>query len=379
MVGGYRPTEPPDPVSWIHLSMVAGIGVGGFWRLVCHFGSPARVLAAPKEALAQVAGIRANQLEALLTPAGIGDKALAEADRLAALGGAVVTFADPQYPEYLRQIHDPPPLLYTLGKTELLAGCTVAMVGSRSATAYGRRTSHILAKDLAGYGITVVSGMALGIDSCAHGGALLGRGSTIAVLGCGLDVVYPRQNRELCEQVSRRGLLVSEYPLGVQPEAFRFPARNRIIAGLSRGVIVVEATRKSGSLITAQYGLDEGRAVLAVPGQIDSWKSAGTHWLLRQGASLVTSADDVLDELGIHGMARPSGAKPQDDAARSALAPEALSLLSRIEPYAQTRDELMVRSGLAAGRLSELLLILELEGLIEMLAGDMIRRLSTGA
>lgn len=358
--------------------MVPGIGVGGFWRLVRHFGSPAEVLAAPREALAMVAGIRANQLEALLTPTGIDDKALTEANRLAVLGGAVVTFVDPQYPEYLKQIHDPPPLLYTLGKTELLAGCTVAMVGSRSATAYGRRTSHVLAKDLADYGVTVVSGMALGVDSCAHGGALLGRGSTIGVLGCGLDVVYPRQNRALYEQVSHRGLLVSEYPLGVQPEAFRFPARNRIIAGLSRGVIVVEATRKSGSLITAQCGLDGGRTIFAIPGQIDSWKSAGTHWLLQQGASLATSAEDVLDELGIHGLVRPSGAGKQADALEQAVTPEALALLSQIEPYAQTRDELLVRSGLAAGRLSELLLILELEGLIETLAGDMIRKLSAG-
>ena len=358
--------------------MVPGIGVGGFWRLVRHFGSPAEVLAAPREALAMVAGIRANQLEALLTPTGMVDKALTEVNRLAALGGAVVTFVDPRYPEYLKQIHDPPPLLYTLGKTELLAGCAVAMVGSRSATAYGRRTSHVLAKDLAGYGVTVVSGMALGVDSCAHGGALLGRGSTIGVLGCGLDVVYPRQNRALYEQVCHNGLLVSEYPLGVQPEAFRFPARNRIIAGLSRGVIVVEATRKSGSLITAQCGLDGGRTIFAIPGQIDSWKSAGTHWLLQQGASLATSAEDVLDELGIHGLVRPSGVEAQADAVGQAVAPEALALLSRIEPYAQTRDELLVRSGLTAGRLSELLLILELEGLIETLAGDMIRKLSAG-
>ena len=358
--------------------MVPGIGVGGFWRLVRHFGSPAEVLAAPREALAMVAGIRANQLEALLTPTGMVDKALTEVNRLAALGGAVVSFVDPQYPEYLKQIHDPPPLLYTLGKTELLAGCAVAMVGSRSATAYGRRTSHVLAKDLAGYGVTVVSGMALGVDSCAHGGALLGRGSTIGVLGCGLDVVYPRQNRALYEQVCHNGLLVSEYPLGVQPEAFRFPARNRIIAGLSRGVIVVEATRKSGSLITAQCGLDGGRTIFAIPGQIDSWKSAGTHWLLQQGASLATSAEDVLDELGIHGLVRPSGVEAQTHAVGQVVAPEALALLSRIEPYAQTRDELLVRSGLTAGRLSELLLILELEGLIETLAGDMIRKLSAG-
>lgn len=378
MVPGQEIDAGHDPAPWIYLTMVPGIGVGGFWRLVRHFGSPAQVLAAPRQELAAVAGIRANQLAGLLAPAEIDAKVMAEQQRLTALGGAVVTYTNPHYPAFLKQTQDPPPLLYTLGRLELLANCTVAMVGSRSATTYGRRTSYVLAKDLAEHGISVVSGMALGIDSSAHAGALLGVGSTIGVLGCGLDVIYPRQNMALYQQVREKGLLVSEYPLGSQPEAFRFPARNRIIAGLSRGVVVVEATRKSGSLITAQYGLDCGREIFAIPGQIDSCKSAGTHWLLQQGAALVTSVDDIIAELGLDRVTGDSKGATKTLGTGSALHPDTLAILSLIEPYAQTREVLLERSGLAASRLSELLLILELEGLIEMLPGDMIRKLSDG-
>jgi DNA processing protein len=200
-------------------------------------------------------------------------------------------------------------------------------------------------------------------------------GGTIAVLGCGLDVIYPQQNSGLYEQIRHRGLLVTEYPLGTSPEGFRFPARNRIIAGMSYGVVVVEAARKSGSLITAEFALNEGRDVFAVPGQVDSFKSGGAHWLLQQGAKLTLSAEDIVEELplctglqGAHKTGERVGSRPAN------LDPELLALLERIEPYAMKRDALIAASGLHPGRIAECLLLLELEGLVEMLPGDEIRR-----
>jgi DNA processing protein len=223
----------------------------------------------------------------------------------------------------------------------------------------------------------VLSGLAAGIDSESHSGALKGGGGTIAVLGCGVDVVYPRQNRSLYEQIRADGLLVSEYPLGTQPEGFRFPARNRIIAGLCLGVVVVEAAKKSGSLITAQLALDFGREIFAVPGQVDSFKSEGTHWLLRQGAQLVVSADDILQELQLASVCH--AVKNESALANkfSALDPDAVVLLNHLEPYPLLREEVSDKSGFTPARLSELFLFLELEGHIEMLPGDMVRRIST--
>jgi DNA processing protein len=198
----------------------------------------------------------------------------------------------------------------------------------------------------------------------------------VAVLGCGLDVVYPQQNHKLYEQIQQCGVLVTEYPLGTRPEAFRFPARNRIIAGMSYGVVVVEAARKSGSLITAEFALEEGRDVFAVPGQADSFKSAGAHWLLQQGAKLVISADDIIEELPLsRNIQKGLPAASESVLCPLVLEPEILALLQTIDPYSMKRDTLIAGSGLSPGRVAELLLILELEGLVEMLPGDEVRRL----
>jgi DNA processing protein len=221
----------------------------------------------------------------------------------------------------------------------------------------------------------VVSGLASGIDSEAHKGALSVQGATVGVLGCGLDVVYPRQNSGLYEQVRREGLLVSEYPLGTRPDGFRFPARNRIIAGLSKGVVVVEAAKKSGSLITAEMALEEGREVFAVPGQIDSFKSDGAHWLLQQGAKLVQSAEDILVELSCGMEETVPGERSQAGFSESGIDPEARELLQAIDVYPGSRNGLIAASGLGPAKVTELLLLLELEGLIEMLPGDEIRRI----
>ncbi len=360
---------------WISLSLVPGLGINGYWRLLDYFHSPGDVLQASRKQLYQVPGIREKQISGLASRDIILQRGRDELSKLESVGGEALSFEDPGYPSLLQQISDPPPVIYILGKKELLKESSVAIVGSRAATIYGRRTAYSLAGSLAGFSVTVVSGLAHGIDAEAHAGALAVGGDTLAVLGCGLDVVYPRQNRDLYRKIAEQGVLVSEYPLGTQPEGFRFPARNRIIAGLSKGVVIVEAAKKSGSLITAQLALDYGREVFAVPGQVDSHKSAGAHWLLQQGAKLVLGAEDILEEFP----GSAAGHAGQRLVGRSNrvldLDPDADALLSHIEPYPQTRDQLIERSGLSPARMSELLLFLELEELVEVLPGDQIRKI----
>ncbi len=363
-----------DILDWVSLSLVPGLGVKGLNRLVDFFDGPDRALLSSARQRSKVAGIRAEALAGLSDMDAVRRRGEQELERLAGLGAQAICLDDHDYPSLLRQINGPPPVLYVQGRSELLETCCVAIVGSRAATSYGHRIASVLARDLSAQGVTVVSGLALGIDSCAHAGALAISGATVGVLGCGLDVVYPQQNKNLYEQIRGSGLLVTEYPLGTCPDAFRFPARNRIIAGMSYGVVVVEAARKSGSLITAEFALDEGRDVFAVPGQVDSFKSAGAHWLLQQGAKLVLSAGDILEELHLcTGLYDEKNAGAGGDGA-GALDPELLGLLDMIEPYSMKRDALIAGSGLSPGRVAEFLLLLELEGLVEMLPGDEIRR-----
>jgi len=259
--------------------------------------------------------------------------------------------------------------LYATGDISLLQRRAVAVVGARSASSYGRRITSSFVKGLARH-LVVVSGMALGIDGEAHAAALAAGGKSIGVLGCGLDVVYPPGNTHLFTIMREKGLLISEYPLGTPPDPFRFPARNRIIAGLSEAVLVVEAARRSGSLITAQMALDIGREVFAVPGQVDSAKSAGCHWLLQQGARIALSADDMLADLGGVAKMRPAAA-----AREITLTDEQTAVLALLETYPQNREVILARSQLSAARFSEMIMYLELEGLLETVPGDMLRRL----
>ncbi len=367
---------------WLALSLVRGIGPARLKQLLRRFDSPTGVLQAPAAELDKCRFLSEQQIRTIGQADTLRRAADIELDKLARLGGQVLTLADKAYPALLRQTAQPPPVLFVRGRTELLCSPSVAIVGSRAATSYGRRVSFHLARELANHSVCVVSGLALGIDAEAHAGCLAGGGDTIGVLGCGLDVVYPGRNRSLYAAIAERGLLVSEYPLGTRPEPFRFPARNRIIAGLSSGVVVVEASRKSGSLITVQYGLEEGREVFCVPGQIDSVKSSGTHWLLQQGASLIVCADDIVEQLSLQQSETANAAERADISAPSSgaaagLDREAATLLSIIESYPQTRTELLQRSALSTARLSELLLVLELDGLVEILPGDQIRKRSS--
>jgi len=364
-------------LDWVSLSLVPGLGAIGIQRLVESFGAPHNVFQASAQERSQIAGLRAEAITSLANPTELRKNGELELERLARFGARAISCDDPEYPPLLRQVNAPPPVLYLLGNPDLLQPCGIAIVGSRAATHYGRRIASSLARDLTRQGVVVVSGMALGIDTEAHAGALSAGGGTIAVCGCGLDLIYPPQNRKLHQQIRECGLLLTEYPLGTRPDAFRFPARNRIIAGMSYGVVIVEAAQKSGSLITAGMALEEGREVFAVPGQIDSCKSAGTHWLLQQGARLITSAADIIEELPSCQKSEQSPTATTEAAQEtSSLAPSILALLKFIEPYPMKRDTLIALSARPAGRVAEALLLLELEGLIEMLPGDELRRIS---
>ncbi len=363
-----------ETIDWLSLNLVPGLGVHGYWRLIERFGSPDVVLKSSRKDLLRVEGIREKQIAGLFSQADPYENGQQELRRVSVFGGEVVAYEDPFYPLLLKQLVDPPPVLYVLGRKELLLTSAVAMVGSRAATTYGQRVAFSFAGSLAAMGVTVVSGLALGIDAQSHAGALSCGGNTIAVLGCGLDVVYPRQNNTLYERVAKHGLLVSEYPLGTRPEGFRFPARNRIIAGLSKGVVVVEAARRSGSLITAQMALDYNREVFAVPGQVDSFKSEGAHYLLQQGAKLVQRVEDIVEELGFENVTALEVNNTTGQQEDSGLDPDVQSLLKHIDVYPQLRESLLEKSKMSPARVSELLLFLELDGLIEMLPGDMLRR-----
>jgi DNA processing protein len=260
-------------MDWIALSLAPGLGPVYFWKLLELFDSPSSVLESRGGELRKLPGLGEGRLKGLSDPDKLRNRAEAELLRLEQMGAEAISYGETDYPALLAQTVNPPPVLYILGKKALLNSPSVAVVGSRAATVYGRRVAFSLSKELAQRAVTVVSGLATGIDAEAHSGCLAAEGRTIGILGCGLDVVYPRSNRTLYSEISRKGLLVSEYTLGTRPEGFRFPARNRIIAGLSCGVVVVEAAKRSGSLITVQCALEEGREIFAVPGQIDSAKS----------------------------------------------------------------------------------------------------------
>jgi len=354
---------------WLTLYLTPNLGPTGCKNLVEWFGSPGKVLKAPKTELRKVKNLRGPVWDHLGSPE-LRQAAAAELRQAERQGMTVLCWQDRDYPEWLRHIPNQPVILYLKGDAAALAEPGISIVGSRAASSYGLRMAETLAGQLARLGITVVSGLAQGIDTAAHRGALKGGGRTVAVLGCGLDLIYPPENRDLYNAIPTRGALVSEYPLGTRPDAFRFPARNRIISGLSRGVVVVEATGKSGSLITANLALEQGREVFAVPGQADSLKSTGCHRLLQDGAKLVTSIADIVGEFsGNPGtwQAEPSAPNPEE------LEDDEQNILAALEPYPRSIDEVIVASGLPPERVSELLLMLEIKGYCEVLPGRQYR------
>ncbi len=363
-------------LSWFALKSVPGIGNHLFKRLVERFESPAAVFEAPVKMLADVEGVSPRVAERLRGHR-VSDAVRTELERTLERGYTVVTFTDPHYPPLLREIHDPPPYLYVRGTLDATPKA-VALVGSRMATDYGLRTTRRLAAELAGEGFLVVSGMALGIDTAAHQGALMGGGRTVAVLGSGLDNLYPRENRKLADRIAQNGAVVTEFALTDEPAAHHFPARNRIISGMTQGTVVVEATRRSGSLITARLAAEQNREVFAVPGSIQSFKSSGTHTLIKEGAKLVEHTGDILEEL--RGFAQmqptPGGRRATPAATRSAppLTGEERRIFDALEPYPEQVDALARRLGLPSGELLAILLQLELKGLVRQTPGAHFER-----
>lgn len=353
--------------AWLRLSLVPGLGSQRQRKLLKAFGLPPAIFSATHTALGAVVG--AELAEDLLSRAPEQDIAVALA-WAAQSGHHLLTLADPDYPALLLEIPDPPVLLFTRGNAALLQRPGIAIVGSRNATAQGRANAEQFAHALSDAGLTVISGLALGIDAAAHLGALQGRASTIGILGTGIDRVYPARNRELHERIAREGLLLSEFPLGTPPTAYNFPRRNRLISGLSRGVLVVEAALASGSLITARQAGEQGRDIFAIPGSIHSPLSRGCHALLKQGAKLVESAQDILEELNTFSLAKTPAASSGEASARS----ESV-LLQHIGYDPCSIDVLCERSGLTPESVSAMLLQLELEGCVERLPGSRYQRL----
>ncbi|MBI3666701.1 MAG: DNA-protecting protein DprA [Acidobacteria bacterium] len=280
---------------WLALHLVPGLGTGNAVRLIRKLGSPQAVFHASLTEL-EGCGLRAAVAQSIVSGVSFEDAA-AEAEKVRAAGAEIVTWSDPRYPECLKEIFDPPVLLYARGRVELLRSFQIAVVGSRKPSPYGRAVAEKLAGELGAAGLVISSGMARGIDTAAHQGALRAGGDTLAVLGCGIDMVYPTENRKLMAEMAEKGLLVAEFPMETAAFPQNFPIRNRIISGMSTGVMIVEGAEYSGSLITARLALDQGREVFAVPGNIVSKLSWAPNLLIKQGATLVQSWQDVVEAL----------------------------------------------------------------------------------
>lgn len=363
---------------WLALKGVPGVGNLLFKRLLDRFGSPRTVLTAPRDQLLAVTGI-SPRIATAIRRQRAPDEAYLELDLAIRHGFRIITQADPTFPPLLLQLPDPPPLLYVNGCLQPEA-LHIAIVGSRSATRYGLDAAHSIARGLTKLGVGVTSGMARGIDGQAHEGALAASGYTVAVLGSGLLQVYPREHKGLYDRIAATGAVISELPLNARPEGRHFPARNRIISGMSVGVVVVEAALKSGSLITARLAAEQNREVFALPGSVRSRQSQGTHNLIKQGAKLIETAEDVLEEFFPEGLCKPTAPKkasaPSDsDNGPSDLTPAEADLLSRLEPYPLHIDALAAALEISSGELAALLLQLELKGLVRQLPGNMFEKI----
>ena len=392
--------------SLIHLNLIPGIGNHTIRRLLAAFGSAEKSLAATSEELAQIDGLTPDVRQHLID--GRSRAPLAqELELIEQHQCHIVTLNDESYPPLLKQISDPPVLLYITGQLPIVDTLSVAIVGSRSPTEYGKTISQQLSHQLAARGITVVSGFARGIDTCVHRGTLEAGGRTVAVFGCGLSIMYPETNQALAAEIIKSGALVSEFPMTMPPRGANFPRRNRVISGLTLGTLVVEASDRSGSLITARHAADQGREVFAVPGQIFSNVSRGTHSLINQGATLINSVDDILDALpqDYTGILRQEPAtrqptpgpdrgskrsdkttRPQSVEAKSTpasqsntqaeldLTPDEQAVLATMDASSIHIDQIARDTELPIGKVSSLLVMLELKGIVQQLPGKQFEK-----
>ena len=360
--------ELPD---WLRLTLVPGIGGERQRQLLAALGPPGRIFAAGSKAVADVIGgpladklLDTDNREPVAT-------ALAWAREP---GNSILCLGEAAYPRTLLEIHDPPVLLYVKGDAALLSASSLAIVGARSATPQGIANASAFARSLSRAGLAIVSGLALGIDAAAHEGALDGTGGTIAVIGTGADRIYPARNEALARRIAASGVIVSEFPLGTPPAAHNFPRRNRLIAGLARGVLVVEAAVDSGSLITARLAAEQGREVFAIPGSIHSPLSKGCHRLIRDGAKLVETASDILEELPQH-TCHDATQHPEALADAGSSDSAASSVLVALGHDPVDGDTLALRCGLTADALYAILLPMELDGQVARLPGGRFQRL----
>ncbi|QCP51883.1 DNA-protecting protein DprA [Trinickia violacea] len=397
------PMTDSELAAWLRLATARGLAPVALRALLDAFGLPEAVLATPFRALAAIVGDAVAHAVLAEPPAGFAQQLAHITHWRAQPGNAIVTLGDPAYPPALLTMPDPPPLLYVKGRMELLHATSVAIVGSRNATPQGLEDATRFAQALSDAGLSVVSGLAQGIDGAAHRGALAGRGSTIAVIGTGADIVYPAIHHALAHQIAAEGVMLSEWPLGTPARSAHFPQRNRLIAGLSSGVLIVEAALRSGSLITARLANEMGRDVFAIPGSIHAPLSRGCHRIIKDGAKLVETVEEVLEELGIRVAAKSAlpaaspGARPKrrttaatpgeqltlaPTATQSALPPpldaHAERLLAALGHAPATFDVLAARTEMENATLQSTLLQLELAGRLTALPGGRFARIERG-
>ncbi len=375
----------PDIEKWLRLIRADGVGPTTFAKLIKHFGSVDTVLAASVHELSGIDGIGFKKAEQIARTRDKFD-VKAELELAKKLGVQMLHLEDARYPPVLKAIYDPPPVLYVKGTLTRRDNLAIAIVGSRRCSLYGQEQASRLAHFLAAAGFTIVSGMARGIDTAAHQGALSAGGRTIAVQGCGLANIFPPENKKLFDLIAQSGACISELPLRYEPLAENFPPRNRVIAGLSLGTIVIEAGLNSGALITARAALDCNREVMAVPGKIDSPLSKGTHRLIKQGATLVDSVGDVTEALGYIGRelqqhVAASAEQASEKAQASLLDAENFNLSNcekaihnHLNREALHIDQIITETGLAAGDINAGLISLRLKGLIRQLPGSLYLR-----
>ncbi|MBN2020403.1 MAG: DNA-processing protein DprA [Sedimentisphaerales bacterium] len=380
-----RQGNSPDIEYWLKLAGAEGVGAVTFGKLLNYFGSPERALGAPVSELMKIEGVGQRTAERI---ASSRDKMKVEAEiELAGkLGVLIINLRDPRYPVLLKQIYDPPAVLYVKGTLAESDALGIAIVGSRRCSLYGSEQASRFAHILASAGFTICSGMAYGIDTAAHQGALAANGRTIAVQGCGLANVFPPENKRLFERIAESGACVSEYPLGYEPLAENFPPRNRIIAGLSLGTIVIDAGGNSGALITAKSALEYNREVMAVPGKIDSPTCRGSNRLIKEGARLVDSVEDVMEALGhigsrlnrhVSSTADSVAAKmetPLFDAGKLNLNGNEKSVFDCLQSEPVHIEQVISDASLPAGSVSSAIVSLQLKGLVRQLPGNMISR-----
>jgi DNA processing protein len=352
---------------WLALSLTPGLGSTLTKRLLDQFNSPEAVFQAPMKELQKIEGL--SEKVALEIRKGPLEKTVKrELSLLKEVGGDIVTLRDDAYPKRLRDIYDPPAVLYIRGELKKEDELAVSIVGSRKTSPYGRWVTEKISQELARNGVTIVSGMARGIDSLAHWGAISVGGRTIAVLGCGIDVIYPSENKNLFSKIIDHGAVLSEFRMGSPPEAGHFPKRNRIISGLSLGVVVAEASTKSGSLLTAGYALEQGREVFAVPGNVGFEGSKGTNRLIKEGAKIVESSDDILEEI-LPQWRREGEILQKVESPGRNLPEEERVLWELLGETPLHIDAIIQESGFEPGIVSSLLLNLELKGFVSQWPG----------